>query len=193
MQEEIEKQQQELEKLQDENSELKKKHVTALQTMLTEIRELDQKNTEYQKQLAEVRQARPSNATQGDLISGLLPSFSVVIINIILGLTLGNEQLNKILSMLQNIYTLCNNGNNFYIPPIDDIVAAEKQKLIEEQKNLEQQLVIEQKKKEDALVFMASQPENSNAHYFKKIEETRKRIEQERINAQMVTACHEVI
>lgn len=104
----------------------------------------------------------------------------------ILGLTLGNEQLNKIVAMLQNVFAMCNDGNTFYVPPIDEIIAAEKHKLAEEQKGLENQLVLEKKKKEDALVFMASQPENSNALYFKQIEDTRKKIEHERSNAQMV-------
>jgi hypothetical protein len=62
--------------LQAANSDLKKKHANDLQTILTEMRELEQKNAEYQKQIVESRQAskahRDANNQRG--IAGY-PSF----------------------------------------------------------------------------------------------------------------------
>ena len=95
--------------------------------------------------------------------------------------------MDKILGMLQNIHALSSNGTKFRIPPIDEIVEAEKHKLEEEQKHLEHQLVSEKEKKEEALNFMSSRPEHPGAPYLKQIENTRKKVEDTRNSIQMVS------
>lgn len=194
LQDDIEENMREIDQLQAANSEIKNQHANYLQTILIEMKELEQRNAEYRKQLEEGKQERTQRGDSNPRSPAGVPlsifSFSLHIsLNVshfVTEITLGNEQLEKILGMLQNIHALCSNAPKLYVPPIEEIIEKEKRKLEEEHKALQQQLVLEKRKKEEALHNMSSQPEHPGTPYLKLIESTRKKLEEMRNSTQMV-------